>query len=348
MYYGSTENNNITLGSLLETDNSNSEKEYGYANKDGVVDASTLQEGDIINYYYDKSNEPITCVVLYNDASHGLQVVSQNSVRDVILGYDNNYQDPKSIEAFKNGVPSGYENTDFDKARWSYNHALQTLNGYAQDYLGSMAISARCVGTPADNIVLSEDETNMYMADESLEYLTDCNGKFKSKDNNVYENGVTSEIINEDIKRMESLHCFNIPNTISYWIASRDIFNSSYWTYGVGLQGYTAFELRCSSYRSSIGVAGEYLLEFYEGKTSRCYGLEKEFRVIFTLRTDMQIEKLGHMKYHFKDKSESYTHYISLYDENDKKIPILNSYNLQIDGESATVTENGEIVVRTI
>ena len=50
--------------------------EYGYADKEGVVNARELVEGDIINYYYDKDKEPISCAVLYNDSEHGLQVVS--------------------------------------------------------------------------------------------------------------------------------------------------------------------------------------------------------------------------------------------------------------------------------
>ena len=112
VYYGTVENSNITLGNLFDSDNSDGNdpaKEYGYANKEGVVDASTLVEGDVINYYYDKTKAPIECVVMYNDETHGLQVISLDSVRDVILGYNDTNQDPKAVEAFADKNNDGEE-----------------------------------------------------------------------------------------------------------------------------------------------------------------------------------------------------------------------------------------------
>lgn len=105
----------------LQTEPINPEEEYGYKDKAGVIDANDLIEGDIINYYYSSAEDPISCAVLFNDKSHGLQVVTLNSIRDIFLGKDLENADPKAEEAFENGNPEGYdESINDDSARYQY------------------------------------------------------------------------------------------------------------------------------------------------------------------------------------------------------------------------------------
>ena len=211
--------------SNYQEDDASPEIKYGYANNSGTTDADKLIVGDIINYYYDKTKSPIQCEIIYDDETHGLQVISLDSVRNVELGFGPEsdetavHEDPYAIEAFKNGAPSGYENTDFEKCRWSYNHAISTLNKYAQDYLGDMAINARCVGSSSDNIILNEDESSNMVA------FSNYTGQFKDTDNNIRgpyaaSNGYT-ENISEDLKTLDSLGIAITSSGAGYWLASR-------------------------------------------------------------------------------------------------------------------------------
>lgn len=273
-----------------QKDNVSPEIEYGYANNSGVVDADTLIAGDIINYYYDKNKSPIQCEIIYNDLSHGLQAISLGTVRNVKLGfgfedYENDqyhgtkHEDPKAIEAFKNGAPFGYENTDFEKARWSWNHALSTLNTYAQNYLGNMAINARCVGCLSNNIILSEDEnSNM---------VTINNMQFKNRDNNIRgsyaaSNGYT-ENISEDLKTLDTLGIVATNDGIGYWLCSRRTFDGSFCFY---LDANVIYGDGCYNPNNMI-----------EAMNNVNYGREYGLRPIFTLKSNIKIEKTGHQNF---------------------------------------------------
>lgn len=264
-----------------QKDNVSPEIEYGYANNSGVVDADTLIAGDIINYYYDKNKSPIQCEIIYNDESHGLQAISLGTVRNVELGYGRDemygggtmHKDPQALEAFKNEPPAGYQNTDFEKARWSWNHALSTLNTYAQNYLGNMAINARCVGCLSNNIILSEDEnSNM---------VTINNMQFKNSDNNIRgsyaaSNGYT-ENISEDLKTLDTLGIVATNDGIGYWLCSRvDEEQQMGVIYGDG----------CYNANGMLGPVSYF-----------SYGREYGLRTIFTLRSNIKIEKTGHQDF---------------------------------------------------
>ncbi len=261
--------------------------EYGYANKEGIVEASTLKPGDLINYYYDANKAPIECVVLYgSDSENGLQVVSLNSVRKVALGYsddDTTARDKKAIEVFadKNNdgeedAPEGYTVSNFEKARWSYNNAITTLNGYAQDYLGDMAISARCVGTPVDGT----ETTDMFTANASYTYFKDYNGLFKGSDSNVNFN-VTGSNANADLNTMHQLGIIKTQNASDYWLASRIVGSGS---------SNSSFLVR------HVGIAGDlyatYGLCSVDSSSTREDGYLNGFRPIFVLKSNIQIEKI--------------------------------------------------------
>ena len=197
--------------------------EYGYKDSENIIEASKLIPGDIINYYYDKAIEPIECVVIHNDQTHGLQVITLDSVREVTLGCDSSgtVVDPKAEEAFADGAPNGYDDSadiiNFEKSRWSYNHAIATLNGYAQEYLGDMAINVRCAGALVDNIITEENEsTNMYNDFDDMD--SNLNNKFKNYDE--YVDNMESSYY-EDLRQMDSLRVIQTTNYSSYWLANR-------------------------------------------------------------------------------------------------------------------------------
>ena len=78
----------------------------------------------------------LLCRVLYNDEEHGLQIITNDSVTDVTLGYD----DPTvtADDFVYNGSLTLSDN--FKKAAASYNNAVDTLNKKAKEYMGEKAI----------------------------------------------------------------------------------------------------------------------------------------------------------------------------------------------------------------
>ena len=274
----------ILKPSKLQTEPINPEVEYGYAEKPGVVDASSLVEGDIINYYYDKDKKPISCAVLYNDNVHGLQVVTLDSIKNITLGYDDTVKDPKADIAFENNAPSGYTNyvdsTDllFEKARWSYNHTFQTLKEYAMDYIGNMAITAKCIGSP-DNLLLEENQNvNMFSVNDDYKWFSNYNGKYKNGDK--FDLG-------DELNKMTSLGILKTKTPCNYWISSRNInantkniikFNINI----VDSNEETVKKIGLLGYASQNGIS-------ISRKATRggVYG----FRPIFILRDDIQVEK---------------------------------------------------------
>ena len=272
--------------------------EYGYKNNTGVVEANTLEPGDLINYYYKDSNEQIKkflCVVMYNDENHVLQAISLFSVRNITLGYGETngvlYEDPKVVQAFsdknndgEDDAPIGYTVSLFEKARWSYNHAIGTLNSYAQEYLGLMAENARCLGAPENSIVTEENESNnMFTANPDYTYFTSYNGIFKSSDNNVIGNYITDENISEDLKVLYTLKIASPPNPNepNCWLASRWVNSYNSVTY-FGLKRLEG----SSIFNGNNGLHGVSSSKTFE------HGDEYGFRPIFTLKSNISIEKI--------------------------------------------------------
>ena len=273
-------NGNIAGSSQTQIDPS---IEYEYANKSGVVQASTLIPGDIINYYYSKAENPIQCVVMYNDNENGLQVISLNKVRDVVLGYksDETVMDPKTVQVFTNNIPTNYENTIYDKARWSYNHAIETLNEYAEDYKGLMSESARCIGAPSNNIVLNENASdNMFTANSSYTYFNNYNEKYKDADSNVSE--TYGNNLNKDLNQMNVLGIIQTPNGDNYWLASRSVDSNPNYT------GFRVKAIWSPGYFYHRTLCGASATRTDAGATTL------GFRPVFILKNNIKIEKTGH------------------------------------------------------
>ena len=198
-------NNNVTL----------------YAIWEAIAIATTseqLQEGDWVLYDTGVTsvgtNGVISCRVLYNDSTCGLQIISMQSVQDVTLG-----------------------GSTFSTALTSYDEAIEILNGTKQQngsIVGAMkylntyyAYDTRCVGSypnvktdgtfenknkgVAGPVRYDYKSKNFYVKDTDQNYLTDYN-KMSSLGTSL-----------EDIR--------NIGTT--YWLASRLVLQSNYCTFNV-------------------------------------------------------------------------------------------------------------------
>ena len=137
--------NEGTLG-----DNSFVTKDGGYTiNYDEIIGwennltVEVLKAGDKVNYV-DKQGNTIECVVLYdtnynetNGTNYGVQIIASDVVCDVTLGYND---------------PTAIGNTNFEKAKYSYDNVISILNKKAIEYLNAeYARDARCVGTVPNN-----------------------------------------------------------------------------------------------------------------------------------------------------------------------------------------------------
>ena len=144
-----------------------------------------------------ETNE-ILCRVLYNDDTHGLQLIAVNPVTDVTLGAN----DPNYVTT---------SSTDLEEAQNSYNHAITNLNNKAEEYLANdgIAIDARCVGSLAtissttkkfdkkdnqDDLVAdidnpTDEEKSLYMftANTSYKFMNNYNGKYFNQNSNYTE-----------------------------------------------------------------------------------------------------------------------------------------------------------------
>lgn len=118
-----------------------------YILKDGNVekvvtneDYLALNEGDHLIYtFFDNKGKKyeVECVVLYdskneNFNSYGVQIITNSSLEDIRLGNDIG--------------KSSNEMKDFEKAKYSYNNAINILNSATKKYLNeTIAYNSRCV-----------------------------------------------------------------------------------------------------------------------------------------------------------------------------------------------------------
>ena len=88
----------------------------------------------------------LDCRVLYNDETHGLQIITSESVETVTLGYEDTMV--TSVDFTYEGTATGVDE-NFKKAATSYNHAVENLNNKAKIYKDTKGIAkdARCLGS---------------------------------------------------------------------------------------------------------------------------------------------------------------------------------------------------------
>ncbi|HCC04600.1 MAG TPA: hypothetical protein DEP51_07135 [Clostridiales bacterium] len=140
--------------------------------------------------YVDSFGNNILCRVLYNN-SGTVEIVALDCVGRVLLGY----MDPK--------IPNSENGYDFsktiEKARWSYNNAIKTLNDEASKYNNStLSDRARCIGSNYQN---PYKESSM----------SGWNRKLKGEDSNS----------SQDEQRLNALNEYNLKNNEIYWLSSR-------------------------------------------------------------------------------------------------------------------------------
>ena len=161
----------------------------------------------------------LDCRVLYNDDTHGIQIITAESVGDVTLGYGDT--EVEASDFTYDGTAT--VNDNFKKAAASYNNAVDTLNNKAKTYMDEKgtATDARCLGSiPTLNSSSKfQGDTTSEMWSGTATYLSryNWNNKFKNTDTNYLE----------DVQQLNDLG-LNVSSG-DVWLASRDV--NSYPTY---------------------------------------------------------------------------------------------------------------------
>ena len=130
----------------------------------------------------------LDCRVLYNDETHGLQIITAGNVEEnVTLGSGDTMD---TATGFSYGGPVAIDE-DFRKAAASYNNVVNNLNNKAKSYKDTKGIAkdARCLGSTSTlkDGKFEGDTSGMWA--ETKEYLTTYgwNNKFKAADNKFKE-----------------------------------------------------------------------------------------------------------------------------------------------------------------
>ena len=209
----------------------------------------------------------LDCRVLYNDDTHGIQIITAESVGDVTLGYG----DPE-VEA-SDFTYDGTASVDanFYKAAASYNNVVDNLNKRAKTYMDTKGIAtdARCLGSiPTLNSSSKfQGDTPSKMWSDPYQYLTDYNwnNKFKNSDTNY----------SEDVKQLNDLGLNVVSST---WLASRDVGSTT---------SYASFFVR--SMDSSSGASFNNLCRVHSGGPTYSYTPSRGFRPVFLLPSNVVI-----------------------------------------------------------
>lgn len=210
----------------------------------------------------------LDCRVLYNDDTHGIQIITAESVGDVTLGYGDT--EVEASDFTYDGTAT--VNDNFKKAAASYNNAVDTLNNKAKTYMDEKgtATDARCLGSiPTLNSSSKfQGDTTSEMWSGTYTYLEtySWNNKFKNTDTNY----------SEDVKQLNDL---GLNASSGYtWLASRRVRSYSSGAY---------FYVR---YVSSSGSTSYYdLCNVYSGGTADGYAPGRGFRPIFLLPSNVVI-----------------------------------------------------------
>ena len=201
----------------------------------------------------------ILCRVLYNDDTHGIQIISADNVGNVTLGSGDKLVGNADFEY----DGSATINDNFKLAATSYNKAVTTLNNKAKTYKNSTALDARCLGSDPvpTNGVFAEDVAGNWSS-SIYEYLTryGWNDKFKTSDTKY----------TEDVAKLKSLG-LNI-STGYTWLASRSVSSSS--------RG-TSFRVRYVTSRGTTSDTG--LCYVSSGGSVNSYSPSNAFRPVFLL-----------------------------------------------------------------
>ena len=206
------------------------------------------------------------CRVLYNDDTHGLQIITTDSVTTVTLGKNDN-------------IGAEGTNGTISKAQNSYNNAIENLNNKAQSYIktGDNIVSdARCIGSLP--MVSSEifNKKNKVIDNEGqdVDKYSEFTDEDKIQYNSIYWNTDVNYI--EDETKLKDIGEYKS----GYWLASRIInIDSNYIRFGIR---YTDIEKTTRYFtmwkiQKSTGIANP-------------DGTEMGFRPVFLIKNTAKIK----------------------------------------------------------
>lgn len=161
----------------------------------------------------------LDCRVLYNDETHGLQIITAGNVEEnVTLGYGDTMD---TATGFSYGGPGADASEslaideNFRKAAASYNNAVNNLNNKAKSYKDTKGIAkdARCLGSTSTlkDGKFEGDTSGMWTAGPTKYFAASYgfNNKFKNIDTNY----------SEDVNQLKTLG-LNVSSGYT-WLASR-------------------------------------------------------------------------------------------------------------------------------
>ena len=223
--------------------------------------------------YKDKNNNDILCRVLYNN-SGTVEIVTIDAIDTVTLGSS----DP-TIPA----SADGYDFTKtgdalkFEKARWSYNNAITSLNAKAETYRNTaLSDRARCVGS---NPTTPSSQSGAFTFPSG--YTTPLGYSempyFLDTDDNYTTDYTRLQAIGANGLRTSGNYFSGI-STSFYWLASRDLWSDP---------DMTEFGVR--RVRSS-GSEDYATLCDYDGGVNANYNPSYGFRSVFRLASGVTIE----------------------------------------------------------
>ena len=218
--------------------------------------ASTTDEKSPYVKYVDKNENDIICRVLYNDSDKGIQIISINSVDIVKLGKS----DPEA---------QSHGNTDFEKAKWSYNNAINTLNTIALSYLNenlSPIGGARCVGSDPKN---PSKENGLYTFPDNYSESAK-NIEIKKNDDNY----------TSDKYFLEKIGALKTEISCDYWLASLYIYSDSSAKYFTGRSMTSSGSLYNANYLCYVTQ---------NGNTEAYDDYEHGLRPVFTIKPEIII-----------------------------------------------------------
>jgi type II secretory pathway pseudopilin PulG len=156
------------------------------------------------------------CRVLYNDSTHGLQIITDEDVEEVTLGSGD-----ENVTASDFTYSGDVEIDDnFRKAALSYNKVVDTLNNIAKTYKDTKGIATDARSAGSNSILTSdsvfEGDTAGYFSGDDITYIYEYgwNYKFKEGDDNK----------EEDVTRINKL---GLKDTSKTWLASRRVVSSN-------------------------------------------------------------------------------------------------------------------------
>lgn len=158
----------------------------------------------------------LDCRVLYNDETHGLQIITAGNVEEkVTLGLGDTMD---TATGFSYGGPVKIDEK-FRKAAASYNNAVNNLNNKAKSYKDTKGIAkdARCLGSTSTlkDGKFEGDTSGMWTGTYEYFKTYGWNNKFKTTDTNY----------SEDVNQLNSLG-LNVSAGYT-WLASRVVYSNA-------------------------------------------------------------------------------------------------------------------------